>query len=146
MHTIELCEETPTPIQLRNNREVARFTNTRRKRYHSPTNDATQLPQHIVQSYWDTSDAHKLFGGERGECVRETVYNRIIKLREATLTSNGLRDIVMDGENKLVYDENFVHHVKKKAKYLYHALTIALRKKEKTGLKWQLICGEAVEK
>ena len=106
------------------------------------------------QTYFQSKEAHKVFGysapknnEERDKDVRDIIYQRIERFQNGVYTFSGWRQLMEDGDKENKCGERFVCEVRNKAKYLFHALTILLEKKEdESTLSWQQICDLAAEK
>ena len=79
--------------------------------------------------------------------MRDIIYERILKFRDAVFTYSGWKNLIEDEDVNGKCGVRFIHDVKLKAKYLYHALNLLLAKKEAEPLlTWQDICELAIKK
>ena len=80
--------------------------------------------------------------------VREIVKNRIIRLRNGALTSNGWRDLLDDKDVDNKCHASFIFLIQKKCRYLSQALTILYndRKKNHKHMTWNKCCKLAIER
>ena len=156
---------TPPPKRLRPSLQQYHL---RKKQYASISNDASTtavatapalndaLMEITNMNWWKTPEAWRYFGIHNPRCkeekdvlVKELMLNRIRRFKNGFLTSGGWREVVEDGDIKNKAGAFFIFQIKRRCKYLYHALSIALIKKSNQDTKsitWRQCCKEAVEK
>ena len=79
--------------------------------------------------------------------MRDIIYERILKMREGAFTYSGWRNVMEDNDENNKCGVRFVHNIKMKCKFVFHALTIFLERKEiDHSLTWKGACKKAVEK
>ena len=118
----------------------------------SPTINPTDLSEEFIrQDYWHSTEAWKVFGvfgigKDSAECeIKELLFNRLAKFKKAFLTCDGWKDLMEDGDSGNHCKDAFIFNIRKKCKYLYQAVNLALRVKDKNLLRWREICDKAVE-
>ena len=102
----------------------------------------------LVQDYWHSTEAKNLFGlvGATNEesDIRHIMHERLIKFKKAILTCDGWKHLMEDEDIKNKCHHSFIFGIRKKCKYLYHAVNFALKEKGKNLLTWRQICKKAV--
>ena len=112
-----------------------------------------QIPINL-QTYFHSKLARNLFGyttpkndEENNKDVRDIIYERILKMREGAFTYSGWRNVMEDNDENNKCGVRFVHNIKMKCKFVFHALTVFLERKEiDHSLTWKGACKKAVEK
>ena len=107
-------------------------------------------------NWWEMPEAYCYFGyfrarneEERQESVKDIMMRRIKLFRAGFLTSSGWRNVVEDGDIHNKANEFFIYQIKRRCRYLFHALSIALINKDNPttkGITWKECCAEAVKK
>ena len=106
--------------------------------------------QYAHQDFWHSPEANLLFGlfkqsEDVNADIKEIMYGRLAKFKKAMLTCDGWKDVMEDQDSKNKCHQTFIFNIRKKCKYLYHAINIALKKKGGNSVRWQEICDEAAD-
>ena len=117
-----------------------------------PDQHHNNIPIHL-RSYFHSKEARNVFGyskpkseEEANRDVRDIIYERMLQFQKGAFTYSGWRDLMEHADKKNKCDVRFINAIQMKAKYLFHAFSILIDKKENEPLTWHRICELAIEK
>ena len=96
----------------------------------------------LNQDYWDSSEARKLFGVEKGQCVKEVLARRIRILKSAQQTE-GWRNVVIGRDHDNQCLEKDIQGLRHMSLFLLRAYQLALEHMNKRT--WNDCCEESVK-
>ena len=105
-----------------------------------PDQHHNNIPIHL-RSYFHSKEARNVFGyskpkseEEANRDVRDIIYERMLQFQKGAFTYSGWRDLMEHADKKNKCDVRFINAIQMKAKYLFHAFSILIDRKENEPL------------